>query len=98
MGAPARRYTREPASAKIVGETPTKEELMAKISARGDREVARARRDNGATMVLTEQGRVLRKLLPTDGYSLMGRVKGADGERRKRFVRIAERHGYEVQP
>lgn len=67
---------------------------MAKISARGDREAARATKD-GSVMVLTEQGRVLRKLLPTDGYSLLGKVKGSPDEKAKRFARMCEDRGYE---
>jgi hypothetical protein len=69
---------------------------MAKISARGDREVARAEKQGGACMVLTEQGRVLRKLDRTSGYNLLGRVKGSPAERRERFAQMAEDRGYEV--
>lgn len=45
---------------------------MAKISARGDREVARWCKGE-AVMVLTEQGRLLVRYLRGDGYSIMQR-------------------------
>lgn len=69
---------------------------MAKISARGDREVVRAKNANGGVMLLTEQGRVLRKLTAASGYNLMGRVKGSAAEQRKRFDKMARERGYEA--
>jgi hypothetical protein len=46
---------------------------MAKISARGDREVARWRRSDGAELVFTQQGRVLSKAVKGGTFTLIGR-------------------------
>lgn len=44
---------------------------MAKISARGDREVARFSRPDGYTLVLTKNGRLLRRLTGTSGFNVL---------------------------
>ena len=42
---------------------------MAKITARGDREVARWKGQNGREQVLTAQGRLLDKIIAGDGWT-----------------------------
>lgn len=52
---------------------------MAKISARGDREVARWRRaETGAELVLTYHGRLLHKWAPGEVFTLVGRPAEAE--------------------
>ena len=53
---------------------------MAKISARGDKELARWRSEQ-STMILTESGRLLRRLNGLGGYNLLGGVGSTDMER-----------------
>jgi hypothetical protein len=78
---------------------------MAKISARGAREIARIKGYRSldgdewtATFVLTDDGRVLRKLDGLTGYSIQGRIKDPKN-RTADFLRtiVVRRFGYRVK-
>lgn len=68
---------------------------MAKITARGDRELKRYKHQDGRLMVVTERGRLLRKLTPTSGYTLLSRCTGGSVAH---FIAhadaVATAHGY----
>lgn len=64
---------------------------MAKISANGDREVARWRSKSGQSqLLLTEQGRLLGRFLKGDSWTV--RSRGVSLEQAERY---AERQGFE---
>jgi hypothetical protein len=73
---------------------------MAKISARGAKEVARFQTthpesDVKTTLVLTNDRRVLRKWDGLSGYSVLCRVKVLDaGNPQAQLERVAARFGY----
>lgn len=72
---------------------------MAKISARGDRELKRYTATDGRVLVLTEKGRVLRKLTSSSGYNLLDTSlpKGDRAKMVDAFDQIARAMGY-VEP
>jgi hypothetical protein len=66
---------------------------MAKISARNAKEIARWQHKDGATYVLCSDGRVLRKLLRSDGYHLVARFNDV-GKAIFQLDGILSREGY----
>lgn len=71
---------------------------MAKISARGDREARRYRSTDGRVLVVTERGRVLRKLASTSSYNVLD-VTLPIGDRRAMLAAadmVARAMGYEA--
>jgi hypothetical protein len=64
---------------------------MAKISARGATEVARWKGDGGAELVLTSDGRLLRKAFAGEGWKVLAGVGRSDLAHAEAFAR---RWGY----
>jgi dTDP-4-dehydrorhamnose reductase len=68
---------------------------MAKISARGAKEVGRWKKATGATIVLTSDGRILSKWDATAGYSVFGKTKKTGADAVAMVERYATVRGYE---
>lgn len=71
---------------------------MAKISARGATEIARLHATSetvSVTLVLTSDGRVLRKFDGMGGYSVLGRVNDPAKRTSAMLAEVARRFGYQ---
>jgi hypothetical protein len=74
---------------------------MAKISARGATEVSRVHGTTeygGATLVLTSDGRVLRKFDGERGYGLLGRISDKAKRTPEMLAAVLVRFGYTPDP